>query len=119
MATTDDQAPSGTGSIAVLTSPQRSRLVLTGEVDITCETELAEAVSELLSVGLPVDIDARNVRFMDSAALSGIARLSSQLGHRPRIIAPPESVQFLLSVTGVGEDIDILAEDPGFDAHLY
>jgi len=56
---------------------------------------------------------------MDSAALSGIARLSSQLGHRPRIIAPPESVQFLLSVTGVGEDIDILAEDPGFDAHLY
>ncbi|MGC0273975.1 STAS domain-containing protein [Pseudactinotalea sp. Z1739] len=103
------------GSVAVLTSSNRSRLVLAGEIDIAVEAELAEAIGELLSLGLPVDIDARNIRFMDSSALSGIARLSSQLGHRPRMICPPESVLFLLDVTRVAEDVDVVDQDPGFE----
>lgn len=103
------------GSIAVLTSAHRSRLVLAGEIDIAVEQDLDEAVRELLSRELPVDIDARNVTFMDSSALSGIARLSSQLGHRPRVISPPESVLFLFTVTRVADDVDIVEEDPGFD----
>src|SRR5690625_7063420 len=87
------------GTVAVLISPHRVRLVLAGEVDASTEAELSEAVTEVLGLGLPVDIDVRNVTFMDSSAISGIARLSVQLGHRPRLIAPPESVRFLLSVT--------------------
>ncbi|HLS25454.1 MAG TPA: STAS domain-containing protein [Beutenbergiaceae bacterium] len=116
---TDELLPNHSGnpgSVAVLTSADRSRLVLAGEIDITVESDLAEAVSELLSRGLPVDIDARNVNFMDSSALSGIARLSSQLGHRPRLISPPESVLFLLTVTRVLDDVEILDQDPGFSA---
>ena len=115
---TDELLPSqsgNTGSVAVLTSADRARLVLAGEIDITIEPDLAEAVSELLSLGLPVDIDARNVNFMDSSALSGIARLSSQLNYRPRFISPPESVLFLLSVTRVLDDVDIVDQDPGFE----
>lgn len=104
-----------TGSIAVLTSTQRSRLVLAGEIDIVVEHDLDEAVRELLSIGLPVDIDARNVTFMDSAALSGIARLANQLRHRPRVIKPPESVLFLLTLTRVVDDVDIVDDDPGFE----
>ena len=118
MESTDQLLPSPSespGSIAVLTSADRSRLVLAGELDITVEPDLAEAVGELLTLGLPVDIDARNVTFMDSSALSGIARLSNQLEHRPRLIGPPESVRFLLSVTRIADDVDILDEDPGFE----
>lgn len=107
--------PDEPGTVAVLISPQRVRLVLAGEVDTNTEAELSEAVTEALSLGLPVDIDVRNVTFMDSSAVSGIARLSVQLGHRPRLIAPPESVRFLLSVTRVGDDVEILEEDPGFE----
>lgn len=107
--------PDESGTVAVLISPQRVRLVLAGEVDASTEAELSEAVTEALSLGLPVDIDVRNVTFMDSSAVSGIARLSVQLGHRPRLIAPPESVRFLLSVTRVGDDVEILEDDPGFE----
>lgn len=103
------------GHVAVLTTVGRSRLVLAGEVDVSLEPELSEAVSEVLALGQPVDIDTRNVHFMDSSAVSAIARLSVQLGHRPRLIAPPESVRFLLSVTRVGDDVDIVEDDPGFD----
>lgn len=118
MAGADTPAPSrsdGAGSVALLTSSTRSRLVLAGEIDINAEPELSEAIGELLSLGLPVDIDTRNVAFMDSSAVSGIARLSTQLGHRPRLICPPESVLFLLTVTRVADDVDVLEEDPGFD----
>ncbi|HLS14744.1 MAG TPA: STAS domain-containing protein [Beutenbergiaceae bacterium] len=101
--------------MAVLISPHRVRLVLAGEVDASTEAELSEAVTEVLGLGLPVDIDVRNVTFMDSSAISGIARLSVQLGHRPRLIAPPESVRFLLSVTRVGDDVEIVEDDPGFE----
>ncbi len=110
-----DHRKDNTGSVAVLTSPQRSRLVLAGEVDIATEPEMSEAVGELLSLGLPVDIDARNVTFMDSSAVSGLARLSTQLEHRPRLICPPETVLFLLKVTRVVDDVDILDTDPGFE----
>ena len=103
------------GHVAVLTTTGRCLLVLAGEVDISLEPELSEDVTEVLALGHPVDIDTRNVHFMDSSAVSSIARLSVQLGHRPRLIAPPESVRFLLSVTGVSEDVDIVEDDPGFD----
>lgn len=112
-------SPSGRGGeaghVAVLTTAGRSRLVLSGEVDVSLEAELSEAVTEVLALGQPLDIDTRNVDFMDSSAVSVIARLSVQLGHRPRLIAPPESVRFLLSVTRVSEDVDIVEDDPGFD----
>jgi anti-anti-sigma factor len=102
------------GSVAVLTSPSRTRLVLAGELDISHNRELREAVRSVLSLALPVDVDMRNLTFMDSSALAAFSRLAYRSTTRPRLIQPPDVVVFLLEVTAMGDVVEVLDHDPGF-----
>jgi anti-sigma B factor antagonist len=102
------------GSSAVLTSATRVRLVLAGEVDISMNDELMEASSELEQIGLPIDVDVRNVTFMDSSVIAVLARLTHRVPAQLRIIEPPDVVRFLLEVTKIGELVEVLEVDPGF-----
>jgi anti-sigma B factor antagonist len=107
-------ATTETGSVHVMVSRQRTRLVLSGEVDVALGAELAEAVTEAERVGLPVEIDARHITFMDSSGVSMLARLAHRTPGRLTLIQPPDVVRFLLEVTRIGEVVDVLDTDPGF-----
>ncbi|WP_240645732.1 STAS domain-containing protein [Georgenia sp. SYP-B2076] len=102
-----------TGSVHVMVSATRTRIVLSGEVDVALASDLAEAVHDAERAGLPVEIDARHVTFMDSSGVTMLARLAHRAG-RLTMIQPPDVVRFLLEVTRIGEVIDVLDVDPGF-----
>lgn len=102
------------GSTALLTSATSNRLVLSGEVDISMNEELGQAAVTIERSGLPLEVDARNVTFMDSSVIAVLARLAYRLPDRLRIIQPPDVVRFLLEVTKIGEIVDIVDVDPGF-----
>lgn len=98
----------GPGSVHTLLDPQRTRLVLSGEIDVAVTEELTEAVTEAESAGLPVDVDARHVTFMDSSGIALLARLATRTPGRLTLIQPPDVVQFLLDVTKIGDLVDVV-----------
>ncbi|MFH5821743.1 STAS domain-containing protein [Georgenia sp. AZ-5] len=111
----DSGAATGeSGSVHVMVSPARTRLVLSGEIDVALAGELAEAVSDAERAALPVEIDARHITFMDSSGVSMLARLAHRTPGRLAMIQPPDVVRFLLEVTRIGEVVDVLDADPGF-----
>ncbi|WP_152231709.1 STAS domain-containing protein [Georgenia ruanii] len=97
-----------------MVSSSRTRLVLSGEVDVALSGDLTEAVTEAERAGLPVEIDARHVTFMDSSGVSMLARLAHRTPGRLTMIEPPDVVRFLLGVTRIGEVVDVVDVDPGF-----
>jgi anti-anti-sigma factor len=102
------------GQVTVRTSATRTRLVLAGEVDMSLAGELSAAVDEVLVLGLPVDVDVREVTFLDSSGLSKLVHLAAGSATRPRLIEPPDFVTFLLEVTRLDEVMDVVRSDPGF-----
>lgn len=107
--------PHDAGSVHTMLSEQRTRIILQGEIDVALSSELTDALHEAEEAGVPVDVDARHVTFMDSSGVSLLARLVSHTPGRLRIIRPPEVVRFLLEVTRIGEAVDVVEHDPGFE----
>lgn len=106
--------PGEPGSVHLMLAPNRTRLVLSGEIDVVLSTDLAEAITEAGRAGNPVEVDARHVTFMDSSGLSMLARLAHHSTDRLVLIQPPDVVRFLLDVTQIGAVVDIVETDPGF-----
>jgi anti-anti-sigma factor len=103
------------GSAHVLVAPTRTRVVLCGEIDAALTPELQEASEDAEAAGHPIEVDARRVTFMDSAGFTLLARLATRGPTRLRVIEPPDVVRFLLDVTKIGELVDVVEVDPGFD----
>ena len=114
----DDSSTSGrspeTGTASVMVAQGRTRLVLSGEIDVALSSELTEAVSEAESSRNPVEIDARHVTFMDSSGVALLARLAHRTPGPLTMIKPPDVVRFLLDITRLGDVVTIVEEDPGF-----
>ena len=98
----------GPGSVHTLLEADRTRLVLSGEIDVAVTEELTEAVTEAESAGFPVDVDARHVTFMDSSGIALLARLATRTPGRLTLIQPPDVVRFLLDVTRIGDLVDVV-----------
>lgn len=103
------------GSVHVMVGPTRTRIVLSGEIDASLGPELQEAAADAETAGRPVEVDARHVRFMDSSGVTLLARLASRTPGRLQVIRPPDVVRFLLEVTHIGDLVDVVDDDPGFD----
>ncbi|MEE6281855.1 STAS domain-containing protein [Georgenia sunbinii] len=113
----EDQSRSGQsepGSAYLMAAPGRTRLVLSGEIDVALSAELTEAITEAERSTDPIEVDARHVTFMDSSGVALLARLAHRSPHRLTIIKPPDVVRFLLEITRLGDLITIVDEDPGF-----
>lgn len=102
-------------SVHVIVGASRARIVLSGEIDADLGADLNEATSAAEGSGLPVEIDAHHVTFMDSSGVAFLARLASRSPHRVRVLRAPPTVRFLLEVTRIGDLLDIVDEDPGFE----
>nr|WP_232314336.1 STAS domain-containing protein [Isoptericola dokdonensis] len=102
-------------SIHVIVGTSRARVVLSGEIDADVSAELGDAISDAEASGLPVEIDAHHVTFMDSSGVAFLARLATRSPHKVRVLRAPPTVRFLLDVTRIGELLEIVDEDPGID----
>jgi len=94
-----------------MASPDRVRLILSGELDMLMKVELLDAVHEAVLHDVPVEVDVRDVTFMDSSVLAALSRLIQATRHRPTFISPPPVVRFLLDVTRIGDLVDIVGPD--------
>lgn len=108
--------PNGTdGEASVVATGERTRLILAGDIDLQMVSELNEAIDECERRAAPLDIDMRNVTFMDSAGIATFARMIS--GECPvmpiRLIKAPRVVRYLFEVTGLAASVEMLEEDPG------
>lgn len=106
------------GSIHVIVGSRKVRVVLTGEVDANLGPELLESVADIEDLGLPVEVAAHQVTFMDSTGVGFLARLAARTRPKLVLIRPPEIVRFLLSVTKIADVIDVHDDDPGIDTTL-
>ena len=113
----DDIAPvqDEPGTLHVLVGANRTRIVLSGEIDANLAPEFSDAMADAQEIGLPVEVDAHHVTFMDSSGVAFLARLAAQAPQKVRVLRAPQTMRFLLEVTRVGELIEILDEDPGFE----
>lgn len=114
----DEVATPGFGdeaSVHLIVGTSRCRLVLTGEIDADLGPELAEATDEVEATGLPVEIDAHHITFMDSSGVAFLAKMASRLPGKVSILRAPPTVKFLLEVTRIGDLIEIVDEDRGLD----
>lgn len=102
-------------SVHVIVGTTRARVVLSGEIDADIGADLGEAIADAEQSGLPVEIDAHHVTFMDSSGVAFLARLASRSAHPVRVLRAPPTVRFLLEVTRIGELLEIVDDDPGFD----
>ena len=103
------------GAVQVIVGADATRIVLSGEVDADLGPELQEATEEAEQIGLPIEVDAHHVTFMDSSGVAFLARLSIRSQHRVRLLRVPPTVRFLLEVTRIGELLDVVEDDaPGF-----
>ncbi len=99
-------------SVHVIVQDERTRIVLSGEVDADLAADLAEATAAAEANGLPIDIDAQHVTFMDSSGIAFLARIASRSSRPVRILHAPETVRFLLEVTRIGELLEAVDDEP-------
>lgn len=108
-------AVSDPGTVHVLVGAVRTRIVLSGEIDANLSDEFSDAMQDADATGLPVEVDAHHVTFMDSSGVAFLARLATRSPHKVRVLRAPATMRFLLDVTRIGELLEILDEDPGFE----
>lgn len=110
-------------SVHVIVMPDRTRIVVSGEIDADLGPDLQEAAADAEATGLPIEVDAQHVTFMDSSGIAFLARLASRSSERVRVLRAPDPVRFLLEVTKIGELVDLVDDlEPitpaPSDAHL-
>lgn len=101
-------APPEPASVHVIVMNDRTRIVVSGEVDADLSGDLQEATSDAEATGLPIEVDAQHVTFMDSSGIAFLARLASRSAERVRVLHAPDTVRFLLEVTRIGELLDLV-----------
>jgi anti-anti-sigma factor len=98
-------------SVHVIGTGQRTRIVISGEIDADLAPDLLEAAADAEMTGLPIEVDAQYVTFMDSSGIAFLARLASRSGERIRVLHAPDTVRFLLEVTRIGELLELVDHD--------
>lgn len=84
-------------------------LALTGEVDIATAPYLRAVLLSTLRRGVDVELDLRDVGFMDSqgvAVIAAAARIARATGTPLSVRGTPAPIRLLLSVTGLGPTLD-------------
>jgi anti-sigma B factor antagonist len=99
-----------TGSVHVSVGPGCTRVTLAGEIDTELAADLREATTQAEDPGLPIEVDAREVTFMDSTGGAFLARLAIRNSTRVRLVGAPPEVRFLLEVTRIGDLLDVVDE---------
>lgn len=95
------------GAVHVIVGETHARILLSGEVDADIVADLHQATLDVQEAGLPVEIDAHHVTFMDSTGVAFLARLTAISATPVRMLRTPPTVRFLLEVTSIGDLLEI------------
>lgn len=104
----DDSAVRTGAGVAVGSDALGTLLTLTGEIEVSAATDLADAVGRAERAARRTSVDASGITFMDSSGIALLARLATRTPGPLRIIDPPEVVRFLLDVTRIGDMVEIV-----------
>ncbi|MEY2580398.1 MAG: hypothetical protein QOE09_247 [Ilumatobacteraceae bacterium] len=93
-------------------------LSIDGEIDLATAGAFGAAIDEGLRKTGKVVLDFARVTFMDSSGLNVLVAAAGQDGRRDSVVIrnPPDSVQRLLSITGLNEVVHI-EDDGSADIH--
>ena len=105
------------GSVHVLTGRERTRVVLSGEVDAELGPALLESAAEVADAAVAVEVDMQHVTFMDSTGVAFLARLARESGSPVQVLRPTPEVRFLLDITGVATLVEVLDPRPDTDTN--
>ena len=110
-----DGAPVATApepaSVHVIVLADRTRIVVSGEIDADLAAELQEAAGDAEATGLPIEVDAQHVTFMDSSGIAFLARVAARSAERVRVLHAPDTLRFLLEITRIGELLDLVDDE--------
>ncbi len=94
-------------ALAVSADSDHARVDVAGEIDSATSPQLAAAIDEALRANTRrVEIDTSAVTFIDSAGLRVLVaaqRAAEEQGRRIEIVAPSETTERLLAITGLSE----------------
>lgn len=96
------------GSVHVIVGATHTRVVLSGEVDADLSSDLQQATDDVAQAGLPVEVDAHHVTFMDSTGVSFLARWAGCTPGKLKLLRTPPTVRFLLEVTRISDVLEIV-----------
>ena len=96
------------GSVHVTVEPERTRIVLSGEIAAELTGRLRDASAQAESARVPIEVDAHEVTFMDSSGVAFLARLATHSPSRVRLVGVPTTIRFLLEVTRIGDVLDVV-----------
>jgi anti-sigma B factor antagonist len=105
-----DPSPDPTPAATVVIAPDRSRVVLTGEIDLAASGDLDQAAKAATESERQVEVDLSEVTFMDSIGIGFIAKLIiAGRGHgwRPRLVGAQQQVLETLTISGVADSVDL------------
>lgn len=106
--------PVDAGGVEVVAHDGRVEVVLSGQVDGRLAEELDHAAVAALRPGASIEIDCRDVEFMDSTGVAFLARLASRAGDRTiTLVKPPPVVVFLVDVVKIGHLLEVVDEPSG------
>ena len=74
-----------------------------------CSTRTRSA--DRAATGLPIEVDAQHVTFMDSSGIAFLARVAARSAERVRVLHAPDTVRFLLEITRIGELLDLVDDE--------
>jgi len=110
-----DGAPVATApepaSVHVIVLADRTRIVVSGEIDADLAAELQEAAGDAEATGLPIEVDAQHVTFMDSSGIAFLARVAARSAERVRVLHAPDTLRFLLQITRIGDLLDLVDDE--------
>lgn len=92
------------GSIRTCHDGTVTTVVLAGEIDASLREESIAALERAVAAGLPVGLDLRDVRFMDSTGIGFLLRwmrVCAQQGLPCTMLEVPEPVRGTLRMLGV------------------
>ena len=104
------------GTVQVLFEHGRTRIVLSGDVDAHLEADLMEALAAAQEAEAPVDVDTRNITFMDSTGVGFLAGLVRRVGREVTVLDPPPPVRFLVGLTKVNTLVRVVDTTDGHTA---
>ena len=92
-----------------------AKLSVVGEIDVSCASELRDAVNDLLvEDGSPVEVDLAEVPYIDSTGIGVLvcaAHRAAEAGQAFAVTNPQRNVRRVLDMLGISQELGIDGAD--------
>lgn len=94
--------------VTVTAAPGGVVAAVTGEVDLSNSTEVAEQLDAVAAAGGPLVLDLSGLAYLDTSGVRALVRLAERPGTDLVVVAPPGSVvRAVLGITHLDRGLDV------------